>query len=622
MMMFLVTMSVLLVLTADISYVFKKRSEFMLPVSFGVICIWEYLCALAGLLRYSAFLFVFALVCFNAYMVVKKKVSIESVKNFFSPGIVCFILCGIVFWIYHAGKITRGGDEYSAWAITVKHMFYKHKLPCQGESSITFNTYAPGAALIKYFFMRLQGVYTDSLLYKIHSLWTISMFIPMFGRMTSFKKKEIPEYFCIGLICLLLPMLFFTECYTLLTVDCLLAMLFAYGIFLIFGTEHDKGFYVALSFAMMMLVLTKTIGLVLAGVLVFILLVDNCIMHKEKSFLRAVSLSAVALGTYLSWSVYVKIWDPVVDGRLKNMNFSVKPLLELMTGKADSVAYDIIKKFCSAFFRFADSRQYNSALPITGAVFCVITVVGLLYIKKYHGGKRTLGMGISFLFGMFLYYLMILYTYVYTFNDTSGLALNSYKRYTATWWMGLVVALLMLIIYNGKIWIRYLCYGVVILCMIWGIRRIYTQYGQGYYGNALSLEIKEQLSNLSGKYLDTLDPDDGVYIIAQDNGSMYLQAAYLLTPIRYNPDQVSETILTSSYSLGVNEEIPELSTDYSVEEWKEVLRDYDYVYVCVTNDYLIDRYGELFEDKSAVVDDTMFYIDESEDGDVKLVKVE
>lgn len=620
--MFLVTMSVILVLTADICYIFKKRSEFMLPVSFGVICIWEYLCALAGFLSYSAFLFVLALVCFNAYMVVKKKVSIESVKNFFSPGIVCFILCGIVFWIYHAGKITRGGDEYSAWAITVKHMFYKHKLPCQEESNVIFNIYAPGTALIKNFFMRLQGVYTDSLLYKIHSLWTISMFIPIFGRMPSFKKREFPEYICMGIICLVLPMTFFTECYTALTVDCLLAMLFAYGIFLIFGTEHDKGFYFALAITMMMLVLTKTIGLVLAGVLVFILFMDNCITHKEKSFLRAVSLSAVALGTYLSWSVYVKIWDPVVDGRLENMNFSAKPLLEVVTGKADSVAYDIVKKFCSAFFRFADSRQYNSALPITGAVFCVITVFGLFCIKKYFGGKRTLGMGISFLFGMFLYYLMILYTYVYTFNDTSGLALNSYKRYTATWWMGLVVALLMLIIYNGKTWIRYVCYGVAAVWMTCGIRRIYTQYGQGYIDNALSLEIKQQLSNLSGKYLDVIEPDDRVYIIAQDNGSMYLQALYLLTPISCNPDQVSETVLTPSYSLGINEEIPELSTDYSVEEWTEVLRDYDYVYVCVSNEYLTDKYGEMFKDKSAVMDDTMFYIDESEDGDVKLVKVE
>ena len=370
--------------------------------------------------------------------------------------------------------------------------------------------------------------------------------------------------------------------------------------------------------------LTKAIGLVLAACLIMILFADDCVQKTKKCFWKAAGLSAIALLTYFSWSFYVKIWNPVVDGRLENLKFSVEPFRELVTGTADTITYEIIKNFFSAFVWFDSSKMYNSAIPVTGVGFVVITVVLVLLWRSLIGWKRVAGMGLSFFAGLCLYHLMLLYNYVYSMNNKeSALALASYKRYTATWWIGIVGGLLMICLSLNVIqrWKKYTIYLAVSVWMIWGIARIYGLNGQGYYGNDVSIQIRESISNLEA-YVQRLEQDDRVYIISQDNGGMYLQALYALTPISCNPDQVSTEVLSPSYSLGYVEGAEGLSTDYSVAEWAEVLEDYDYVYVCVSNERFVQQYGALFESDAEVKDDTMYCVSRTEYGEVVLQEVE
>ena len=118
MLTFAVAMGCILLLAADLAYFTKKRQELVLPLGFCLICVWEYIFGLLGLLSYSVLLFIVLLVSVNVFLICRIRPAASDITKFFTPGIIIYILCGIAFTIFYWNKITVGGDEYSAWAIT------------------------------------------------------------------------------------------------------------------------------------------------------------------------------------------------------------------------------------------------------------------------------------------------------------------------------------------------------------------------------------------------------------------------------------------------------------------------------------------------------------------------
>lgn len=603
MLTFVVTMGIILLLAADLTYFTKKRQEIVLPLGFCMICVWEYIFALLGLLPYSVLLFIVLIVGLNVLLICRVRPSVSDIIKFFTPGIIIYILCGIVFTFFYWNKITVGGDEYSAWAITVKHMFYYDQLPCQGESNVCYNNYIPGVPLVKYFFLKLIGAYKENALYFNHAMWMVSLLIPIFAKVdVSTKRQKVVEYIFKLAICIFLPSTFCTDSYSFLVVDCLLGLMFAYGIFMILTQEKDGHFYFCECLVMMMLVLTKELGIVLAATLALMIILDGFTEVKWKTWKNMFMFLPVGI-PYLSWKIFLKLYAENMTATANSMKVSVEAFVQLLTGGGTEEQYAIVRTFLKAFFNLKDVKLYGSEIPIPGIGYLIISVVCLFALKKLLG-KRCYRLILGLCGGMLAYYGVLFYWYCYLkADDPNVYILSSYRRYTTSFWMGVLLAIMMTYLYSHyeRRWV----YSIVLGWMGISTLSIGMTGGRGYWRNAGRIALTESYIGNLQHQKENINKGDKVYVVSQDDGAGFLWAIYALTPVQCNLEKDGETGLPT-YSLGYNSENVTGASNYSIEEWSDILQEYDYVYVCKTNERFEDTYGALFEDD--ITDDTLYKI--------------
>lgn len=625
--MFVIYMGVLLAVTADMAFLLKQRQEVVLPLSFCLICIWVYTGGILGFMHLSIVLFFVFFLFLTAILLIKNRPAREKVAAFFSPGIICYIvLCG-VFWICCTQRVTRGGDEYSAWATTVKHMFYTGNFPCQSDSNVQYSIYIPGDACVKYFFMSLKHSYADNILYRLHAMQTLALMVPIFANNKAFIKKDICEYIVKTAALACIPFSFHTACYSLLTIDCILGLMMAYCIMLIYSQQHNIYFYYNIFLTVITMTLYKNAGFVLAGIVICMLLADDLIGKEKKFLLKTALVSSGPVLMYISWKVFLMACAPI-PGAENLEKFSTVHLSSFLQDFSE-IQMEIIRKFFKAFVTMKEVWVYNAALPITGIGYVLMTVILLCMLKRSIQLKRIWGIGAGVVFGILAYYGMLLYTYLFVFEESAGLSLGSYRRYTLTFWMGIIVGIWMVLatVCDNTRVSRILWKACALSWMGGTLFYFALLKGYGYISNASSLLLHESTQNLE-KCSGELNKSDKVYIIAQvdgiydynaTSGSSYYQAIYILTPVQANHKLTDSG--TCTFSLGDSKEGVDISTDYSVQEWSSILLEsYTHVYVLKRSEAFKDMYGCLFQGE--ITDDTLYKISEDQDGRAVLRKVE
>ena len=119
-----------------------------------------------------------------------------------------------------------------------------------------------------------------------------------------------------------------------------------------------------------------------------------------------------------------------------------------------------------------------------------------------------------------------------------------------------------------------------------------------------STYIMNYLSDLDN-FCKELDPktEKVFYISANDPGCYFVILHYVISPVRSNYNDYYFTI-----------------DRFSVDQLKEMISDYDYVYFIFGDDVFARDYTELFDDAEKVADNTMFKVEKS-GTDLKLVWV-
>ncbi|MBO4834516.1 MAG: hypothetical protein J5483_00230 [Lachnospiraceae bacterium] len=608
--------------TIGYSGLFKKKFEECLPLSiFGSILIL-YVAGLFARLRLGVVVVIgISCILFLAGLtksLIKKQMK-EFVKNVFSVGFVIFLLSLAFIYYMTAGRLLSRFDEFTHWGLTVKNYILFDGF-ANVEGSTTHGAgYQPGISLFCYLFTALRRYMNECDVLQAMNIYTVAMLLPIFRKIT--WKRIVIGIFMIPLV-YVLPWLFSSSIvpFNTLYVDCAMAVTFG-SMLLHYYTHEQEGFnYFGMMLYSAAIILVKPgseffalmiFGMVFLDVLLFRRREFGQMCKKHAGWIMPIVYVLVSAASYLSWKFFTA----------KNQMLQVFDYIEV-TEENRVTADTILESFKEALFRNTRNGSFRVSYVLWLAIFAVIAVFIILLAKGRGEKGRLILSSILVILGYIVYAGALLFMYVYLFTDYEGEHLASMDRYMYTYILGALVFFVYLLVY----WIitRFGGFGNILILIPVGIVLALAPWKKL---TADMITCQDTISKTMAKRMEyefveqlpkKLDPEkDRVYFICQDsNGYEYQVSYYLATPVKLSYDYAM------GWSLGTPYDEEDVWTlDMTAEEWEKALLDgnYTYVYVYNADKQFRALYGDLFENSSAISDNTCYKI-EKKNGHVLLVR--
>lgn len=601
---YLIGVIVVFILSLNIAVVSKKKMEIVIPFVFSLIGILIYSSFSLQLGRYSVAIVAALAAVMTVALIVQRKYNSHVCRELITPGTCLWVVLCIVMCTLYKGWYTLGGDDHSVWAMAVKHMYYNDTFPCAQNSNVSFKYYIPGKPCVEYFFMKLNGVYNDEVLYRTLTTWLISLGLPL---LKDVKWKEWGKLIFRAVMCIVFPFLFFNPAYSTINSDALLCMVAAYILVTIFLEERESKFFVIwLSIMLGSLTSLKSAGSSFAWFILFILAVDMLAYRKKKESIWNI---ARTLGVPILFTVIVSvIWRLMLEVyNYANItpyasSFTIEKLINIVFGNGTAQEYDIINKFVRAFIN-SHLTQGNGKPFVSNLIIVAAIAIMIFLCKEWLGRKRTVILSISISICTFFYMIGILWVYLFSFQGVEAINLASYKRYSSLWLGAVVIFLVTMIIVKKGYVIQYssnlkkyiylifpTAFGIYVVCNLYIVFFVYNGYfvfnkesASDAYNNVKHVE----------EYKEFLTDEDKVYVVSQSGGYYFLYIKYLLTPILCSDEYLQENSEIRSWKLAAEND----DQSYTIDEWSKILEDYTYVYIYEVNDEFINRYNGIFENE-------------------------
>ena len=616
------------------SLFFGKKLEETLGVSFGIIVLWIILFGLinkmelGGRLLFPLSVLLYGLIIYRCN---KKRIMIQSLVT---PGIVLYV-GGIAYVMVSCQDYFRKGwDEYIQWGIAVKDMFIFNAFANHTGSGLFVKRYPPFTTVLEYFFMYTNGVFSESILFVAYISMLFALLLIGFRKITWKRKRYIVPAL---IILLLVPMVFYQYLYTLY-VDLFLMVLVTYVLVCYFEEKFTWFNIIRIASGMVALVLTKDMGLVLAGLILVMILADvfGEYIRKERVLNADIiaKLIVVAMSVavpFIVWQIYLSTPIEITSGITKTIEaqpsnaiqasrIGIKGIWEVLTLQAPQYKYQVIKKFMRGILYELKYTLGNISFSYIG--LWIIHLIVALFFKNDDEGKRIYKCGL--LSGLIVigYAMALLVTYLFAFAPKEALVITSADRYLASCIGGIVLAIWVLIFekwiccmqnVREKTLILVLC-SVIFFCV---------PLSQLNPSNIVTYVTEENVDGYEGTvegFRTFCDKEDSVYYV-----SHYLQPLdYLIFvnnvyPIQ-NPVLYKTVIYASEDSWKEEARNPienkgglDKGIIVSKDEWEKILLDYDYVYLCKPANVFVKSYGDLFEEPSSIADGSCYKVSINEE---------
>ena len=586
-----------------------------------------------------AALWIFSLLAYlySLYVYNNKKISWKSLVT---PGLLLFGILIIVIILYNRNMYRAEWDEYSHWGLAVKDMFYFNAFSKHIGSTLFIPRYPPFITLYQYFMEYHNGMFSESILYVAFQIFLVSFLLVGTSGLTKAKYKYfIP---CISIL-LFVPMLFYPDVYNSIYVDPLLAIIMAY-VLICYYTESLSLFnFLRIAGGLLALTLTKEMGVLIAGMLVILFMLDT--LWKKKKFAIKPLLPHIGLGLlvclfFFSWQIYLAI--PVVSditivseavpviSSTSASRITIGGIIDLLTGNAPEWRYQCIKNYIEALFSGHTFMFGNISVSVLDICFLVL-LAGYLIPKLPAFRKNSELFSLS-AFGVLCslpYLAFLLVTYLFSFNEREALLLNSYERYAGSYVGGVFLAFCILLFSislqrdTGKERTSPYLITVTALTLL---LFIITPAEYLFLKNT-DIETPPEYvygTDEAEKLLRSFgDKSEKIYVICNNsNGFSY----YLYRNV-FSPHQVQN----ASWSLYSSREdyleylqnYPDKSdsspTILSAADWeKQLSEEYSYVFLLHPNEVFSQMYGSLFEDPSSIQDGTFYRVNSDPSGHVQL----
>ncbi len=480
---------------------FNKKLTETLPVGVYAFMFAGYLLGITGHISHITELLILweiSGLAAAAWIIYKEKKGF--ILPFTDPGLAVFAVMLVVIWLVSLHMRVTNFDDFHSWAITPKNIYAIDGVPTGGMASSFYRDYFPVVMYMDYLVFKLIGAYSESAMFAV--LWWLMLVMTL-----PFLHKERFEnrlrYVCKVVVGLLVPFLMSFQFLHCLGLDIVVTMLF--GSILTYLFEYDKDAdaedrtfnYMRLLVSITLLGMLKTTSLIFAAVCISVYAIKSLKPAEPRSWLECVSIPAVTLAFWSSWKVFCRIKGNTTylsDNLSRNMQ----------SGHREWPYYtaSTIKAFTAKLFTYGlnDGRA-----GLTAACMLIVFIIALVIYRYAYG--HTVRDVLSFaavLCGMIGYLLVMIYIYLFVFEEWEALSLSSYDRYISTYFGALLYVAVFVLMINNRlpVWIQ----PLIVLLMLSTVNYAYvssTLLPAGYetaYGDTIreKEEIIKEFSDAVG----------------------------------------------------------------------------------------------------------------------------
>jgi len=449
----------------------KRPSALMPLVTVAVTMLWFTLLGTAGLLQVAGWVWYLAGAAALVLVLVWEK---RAVLRLFSPGLI-FFLAGSVFFIvllYCTQPLLTHWDEFTFWGPAAKATTNAGELYTTAASNLIPRSYPPGLTVFSYALQFFGGTFAE---YKLFAAYAI-LYLATFATAAALPGKNKTGAVVLLGTFFLLPLLFETllpagqtsTSYIIGMSDPALAALFGGARCLYFG-GGNKDARLLLPFGLVLAALTniKDIGLALALLALLIAAADMFFCERDtlsffrlkrwKGWLAACAVClAMIVAIYLVWALHIGTaldvdrFDLGSSAQQRPMTALLGDWVRALFGIEVPQQYSVVN---GLMWRALVSSDYPVWLLGPGIrvfiVILVVLVLAWLLCGTGRGRRRVVVFAVASAVGFLAFYLFNIFTYAFIFAEVEAYVLKDYNRYITPYWLGWLMASLVLLAANA-----------------------------------------------------------------------------------------------------------------------------------------------------------------------------
>ncbi len=570
--------------------VFNKRFiDSLAPAFFMQVILMLLTGCIFEKLTWGIYVGIFVALLILVFSFVKTK-SFSVVTDRFDEGFGVFVFIYVFIILTNIGSFLYMWDEFSHWGWFVRESYNLDAPYCTSKTYFVHKDYPPGISLFEVLWCRLALQYSEPNAYRGMHILQASMMMPVIvgflrkEKIGYFKWQKIARIVLNTVIVFSIPLFSSLQFYHTLYQDLIMGV-FVFYIIWITISEEFSGFSLAtLALAMANLILCKLTAIAFLPILlifyVFFHVYYTDAHVKKMNIVAGVLLSAVF--SIVPWRIYNAYIDRYIGRANRGQSYSSLSLSSII---------GVFKHDGSISYQAEVERKYLDALisyPLIGKLsyvwivaICIALAIILVIMQDDNGDKRricitTIWVGLAAIY----YAIMMYFMYLLMFSEYEATGLASYNRYMSTYLItALLIIVTLFLYYTGmKMWYSYL--AIVLLAenivMCSGTNQFLPSAltGEGVKYKTASVYIDECVPN-GAKLLMTVALED----LGSDLG------------IKYNCEGIS--VIENAF--GKKKYDGDLySRDVSLEEFVDIVSEYDYIYFFSYDDDFDDIYVGAF----------------------------
>ena len=602
-----------------------KRFEESIAVTTGSMILFMFFCGIIGILKFSVYMILGItgiLLGLSVVIAIRRKHLRALLAPFFTPAFLAFALMYLFLLFVHYGRVLHEFDEFTHWGDVVKAMCCIDDFSTSPLSHSYFQNYVPGMALFQYLFEKIAMIfshyYADWRLYFSYHLLAFVFLLPFF---TIRKWRFFIPAFVLIIFTAVSPAFLSSESeyLTSIYVDGFVGLLAGSGFALLFMRKRTKTNIAHLLVICSLLVLVKDIGMLFAVVLGMASLLAEMLQNRKNTkrllSLAGLTVVAVALPKIL-WEISIKVNHVTMMKFRRPIDLNV--LFRVIMGQESGHIAEI-PGMCF-------SRMLTEPIGLHGIIgikmiYPVLTVLlaGMLFLgakcwakAEPELKKQRMAAAWSMILALVIYCLGMPLLYMFRLNSNGLPSFDRYMSIVFECFAAMVFLLFACWIQERLKWREMAAgFGACLVIVLLTMNPVLTwrylnreSVSNQHYRQALSDELVYAMQDLAG------GEEKHVWIITQEmDGTDFWTIRYGIRPSN------GEVNVGFSISAGTKRLYPGdmWTIIIGAEEWKEKLKDYDYVMIYHANDSFEEDYGMLFLNPGDIGDNTIFAVNHDTD---------
>ncbi len=382
---------------------------------------------------------------------VKRKDVREPFKDI---GNLIFIILIFILWGISLHMRVTNFDDFHSWAITPKDMYFVNGLPTGSMASTYYRDYFPTVYIIDFLIFKLLGRFSESAMF--FALWAL-MLVSLTGFLHRRDGEDRMFYACRAVAGIMLPFLISFQFLHCLGTDILATTVFGSSlVYILEGSDPDDVFsFSRIILAVTILGMLKTTSLMLAMVCLGVYFVRNIEIRKIMFWVRFLMLSGTTVAFWYSWKYFCRI-----KGNSTYLSDNLENNLASGHSGFPDYAASTVRDFIGRLFTYGLN---DGGAGLTSIMILIIFSVSfIIYMRHNDNIRRDLSSFVVILLGMAAYLLVMIYIYLFVFEEWEALSLSSYDRYISTYFGAMLFIALYLMLGKDD-WPRWVRPLVVIL---------------------------------------------------------------------------------------------------------------------------------------------------------------